>query len=100
MKTSIIRSLILIVLLAAVATCQPQSSNVAQVADGGPWQTILVITNTTTTATSASVTFYQDTAGGATQAWNLTPVEGSASNVQLPAGSSVFLHTPGTNPVT
>jgi len=99
MKTAI-HSLSLIALFTAVATCQPQSSNVAQVADGGPWQTIIVITNTTTTAASASVAFYQDTAGGATQAWNLTPVEGPASNVQIPAGSTVFLHTPGTNSVT
>ncbi len=100
MKTAIIRTLSLIVFLTAVATCQPQSSNVAQVADGGPWQTILVITNTTTTATTATVNFFQDTAGGATQAWNLTPLEGSAASVQVPAGSTVFLHTPGTNPTT
>jgi hypothetical protein len=100
MKTATIRSLSLTVFLTAIATCQPQSSNVAQVADGGAWQTILVLTNTTITAATATVTFYQDTAGGATQTWNLSTLEGSTQSVSIPAGSAVFLHTPGTNPVT
>jgi hypothetical protein len=80
---------------------QAQSLIIPQIADGGGWQTTIVVTNTTTSATSASLSFSQDAGGGATQSWNLPFLEGgSTQNLSLPAGGTLFLHTPGTASAT
>ena len=74
---------------------------IPQIADGGGWQTTLVLTNTTTSTASASLSFYQDTGGGATQTWNLSFLENvSTQNLSLPGGRTLFLHTPATNSTT
>jgi hypothetical protein len=83
-----------------VAFCQPQSVIIPQVADGGGWQTTLVLTSTTTGGGSATLSFYQETSGGATQSWNLSFLESTSQNVQVAGGDTVFLHTPGTGATT
>jgi|SRR5579872_3612489 len=94
MKTTL-RTLILTVPLAL--TCANAQQVIPQVADGGGWRSTLVLTNTTSSATIASLSFFQDTSGGATQAWTPTFLEGgSPSALNLAAGSTLFLHTPGT----
>jgi hypothetical protein len=90
----------LTVFLTALALGQPQSLFIPQVADGGNWQTTIVLTNTTTSPIGASLAFFQDTTGGATQSWNLSLIEAVAQSVQVPGGATVFLHTPGTGAVT
>jgi hypothetical protein len=65
-------------------------------AGGGIWKSVLVVTNTTSTDTTAVLTFFQETTGGNTQSWTPPFVEGPQSTLALPAGSTVFLHTPGT----
>jgi hypothetical protein len=78
-----------------------QTLIIPQIADGGGWQTTLVFTNTTTTAASVGLSFYEETGGGATQSWNLSFIENvSPQNVSVPGGGSVFLHTPATSSTT
>ena len=79
-----------------------QQQIVSQFADGASWQSVLVVTNTTSLATVASMTFFQDSgSSGGTTPWNPTFLESgiNAAAISLPAGSSQFLHTPGTSPV-
>jgi hypothetical protein len=60
-----------------------------------------VVANTTASATSASLSFFQDAGGGVTQSWNPPFLEGgSTQNLPLPAGGTLFLHTPGTAATT
>lgn len=72
---------------------------IPQVVDGAGWRTTLVITNTTASAATASLTFYQETSAGdgSTQPWAPAFIEGnSTQNLSLAAGGTIFLHTPGT----
>ncbi|MGC4053431.1 MAG: hypothetical protein QM757_29370 [Paludibaculum sp.] len=81
------------------AASTPQVQIIPQVADGGIWSTTIVLTNTTTSNLTASLNFRLSIAGsgGATSAWNPAFVENvSTSNLNIPAGSSIFLQTPGT----
>jgi|SRR5581483_1176547 len=94
------RYLFLIVSVAGLCFGQPQSVIVPQIADGGGWQTTLVLTSTTTTGGSATLSFYQETSGGATQTWNLPLMESSSQTVQVGGGATVFLHTAGAGAVT
>jgi hypothetical protein len=85
----------------ALSIGHAQTSVIPQIADGGGWQTTLVLTNTAANAASASLSFYQETSGGATQAWNLSFVEGvAAQSLTVPGGGTLFLHTPGAGAVT
>ena len=85
----------------AMAVGHAQTSVIPQVADGGAWQTTLVLTNTTASATLASLSFFQETSGGATENWDLPLLEvESTQNLPLPAAGTLFLHTPGTAGVT
>jgi len=81
--------------------CEAQTLIVPQVADGGGWRTAIVLTNTAATTASASLSFYMETTGGATQTWN-PPFQGGASaqNLTLPGGGTLFLRTAGTNATT
>lgn len=87
-----------IVLLLCWLPLQGQSPLIIpQVADGGGWQTTLVITNTTSNAANVSLTFQAETVAGATQTTPLPLLESiNASAIPVAAGSSTFLHTPGT----
>ncbi|PWU06654.1 MAG: hypothetical protein C5B51_11845 [Terriglobia bacterium] len=78
-----------------------QALIIPQVADGGGWQTTLVLTNTTTSSTAASVSFYQDTSNGATIPWNISFLEvASTQSITVPAAASIFLHSTGTAAAT
>jgi len=88
-------------LLLAFSWGHAQSLIIPQIADGGGWQTTLVVGNTTSSATTASIGFFQDIGSGATQNWNPPFIEGgSTQNLALPAGGTIFLHTSGTAAAT
>lgn len=70
---------------------------IPQVADGGGWQTTLVISNTTTNAANVALTFQAEVGGGATAPTSLPLLESvNTSAITIAGGSSMFLHTPGT----
>lgn len=72
-----------------------QAQIVAQVVDGGVWQTTMVLTNTTAGTAHASLSFFQDTTNYATQPWNLSFLEAaSTSPLTLAAGDPVFCTRP------
>jgi hypothetical protein len=82
---------------ASALVASAQTLVIPQIADGGGWQTELVLTNTGTTATTVTLNFFQSTSGGATQNWTPPFLETSVlQNIPVPAASTVFLHTPGT----
>jgi hypothetical protein len=72
---------------------------IPQVADGGGWSTTIVLSNKTATAQNVTLNFYRGIdANGTTAAWTPAFLENvSLPNITLAAGSSVFLHTPGTS---
>ena len=70
---------------------------IPQVADGKGWSTTIVLANKTSSTQSATLSFNMDTANSATTPWTPPFVESvSLSSISLPAGSTLFLHTPGT----
>jgi len=76
-----------------------QAQIIAQIVDGEVWQTTIVLTNTTAAPANASLSFFQEMAGYATQPWDLTFAEvASTASIPIPAGASLFLHTPGIAP--
>jgi hypothetical protein len=71
---------------------------IPHIADGAGWKTTLVLTNTSTSAATVTLVFHQETANSATEAWNLAFEEvSSTSNLNVPGGATVFLHTTGTS---
>jgi len=75
----------------------PQALIISQVVDGEVWQTTIVLTNTTANPANASLSFFQETPGNATQPWNLPFLEvASTQSIALAAGQTLLLHTPGT----
>ncbi|HEY1242497.1 MAG TPA: hypothetical protein VGF16_18175 [Bryobacteraceae bacterium] len=85
-------------ILLAALLARAQTVAIPQIVDGGGWQTTIVLTNTTANPAIASLSFYQETSGNATQSWNLPLLESvSLQNLSLAAGGTMFLHTPGTN---
>lgn len=92
-------------IIGAVVTNAPATAQktqvIAQVADGADWSTTIVLTNTTSANLTGSLNFRTSIAGGAgaTVAWNLGFKENvSTSSFTIPAGSTMFLQTPGTAP--
>jgi hypothetical protein len=83
--------------LFSLSSVLAQVQVIPQVADGAGWQTTLVLTNITANPDLATLKFHIDTSGGATQSW-LPPFQENISlaSLKLPAGSTLFLHTPGT----
>jgi len=82
---------------AAMLSLCAQVQDISQVADGGTWKSTVVVTNTTASAATFTLTFNMDTAGGATSPWTPTFLEGdNTTGLSLPAGSTMYLHTPGT----
>jgi hypothetical protein len=75
-----------------------QTQVIPQVADGAGWATTIVLTNTTTGDLPFTLNFRQATPNGAgvTTAWNPPFQDTSALGSNIPAGSSIFLRTPGT----
>ena len=92
--------------LVFLAVCFPravaaQALIIPQIADGGAWQTTLVLTNTSASPATVTLSFFQETTGGATQSWNLPLLEvSSTQNLSLPGAGTLFLHTPGTASTT
>ncbi len=83
--------------LFALSIGSAQTLIIPQIADGGGWQTTLVLTNTSTAAATANLTFFQSISGGGTTNWVPPFLETSTpQSVSVPAASTVFLHTPGT----
>ncbi len=81
----------------ALSVGSAQTLIIPQIADGGAWQTELALTNTGTTATTVSLSFFQSGANSTTQSWNPPFQEvGSTQNLSLPPASTTFLHTQGT----
>ncbi len=71
---------------------------IPQVADGAGWSTTIVLANKTSSTQSVTLSFNMDTANSATTPWTPPFVESvSLSSISLPAGSTLFLHTPGTS---
>jgi hypothetical protein len=95
--------LVPVALLAAASSGWAQNQNlyIPQIADGGSWQTTLVITNTSSVAASiSSISFYQEISPGVGQPnWNLSFEEG-ALPTSVPAGTTILLHTLGTAAAT
>ncbi len=82
--------------LLAPALCHAQTF-LPQIADGGNWYTAVVLVNTSPSAATASINFFQDTSSGATSPWSPPFVEvSSTQNLNVPAGGTVYMHTPGT----
>jgi hypothetical protein len=81
-----------------VVPCLGQTQTILpQIADGGNWRTAVMIVNTTASAGTVSLSFFQAVAAGNTIPWNPPFVEGSSTqNLAVPAGGTVFLHTLGT----
>ncbi len=70
---------------------------IPQVVDGEVWQTTIVVTNTTAATAQASLNFFVETSGNATQPWNLSFLEvSSTQSISLPPGATILFHTPGT----
>ena len=93
---TVLRNLIVTALFSLASVCA-QVQVISQFTDGADWSATLVATNTTTSDTIASLSFYMDTADGATTSWTPTFLENvNTQALAIPAGSSVFLHTPGT----
>lgn len=95
-----IRSITVVFFLAGLARGQSLVTYVPQIADGGAWQTTLVIANTSSSNAFVTVNLFQDTTGGNTQSWNPGFQEGSAQNLTLAGGATKFFHTLGTASVT
>jgi hypothetical protein len=91
----------------ACSFAQAQTSSIIpQIVDGGPWVTTIVVTNTGANTANASLSFFQELVGaatGATTPWDLVFEERNTVQPQalvLPAGTTLFLHTLGTAPLT
>jgi hypothetical protein len=79
------------------ATAQAQTQIFPQLTDGGGWRMAIFLQNTTSSATTASLSFFQDTANGATTPWNPPFLQTSnTSSIPIPAGGTYYLSTPGT----
>ena len=71
---------------------------IPQVADGAGWSTTIVLANKTSSTQSVALSFNMDTSNSATTPWTPPFLEGvSLSSISLAAGSTLFLHTPGTS---
>jgi hypothetical protein len=87
-------------MLSLCLICAPawaQGLIMSQIADGGGWQTTIVLTNTTANPASFSLGFYMDTGDGATQNWDLGFLEsGSTQSATISAGATLLFHSAGT----
>lgn len=95
------RYLFLAAFFCALSFGKAQALIIPQIADGGGWQTTIVLTNTSAIAASASLSFFEETGGGATQSWSPAFLEvSSTQNLSLAGGGSLFLHTAGAASAT
>jgi len=95
MKTILSRAML--AAFAAALSLSAEVQDISQVADGDNWKSTVAVTNTTSSAATFTLTFNKDTTGGATSPWTPTFLEGdNTTGLSLPAGSTMYLHTPGT----
>jgi len=88
-------------MLLSTLSAGAQTLIIPQIADGGGWQTTIVLTNTTTSIAVANLSFFQEGNGGSTSAWSLPLLETvTPSNISLRGGSTLYLHTSASAPVT
>jgi len=88
---------VVLISFSCIATAWGQALIIPQVVDGEVWQTTIVVTNTTAATAQASLNFFVETPGNATQPWNLSFLEvSSTQSISLPPGATILLHTPGT----
>ncbi len=74
-----------------------QILTIPHVLDGGGWQSTIVLTNSSASATSVSLIFHQDTSDGGSLPWNPPLLEvSSTSGMVMAPGSVIYLHTNGT----
>jgi hypothetical protein len=74
-----------------------QTLDIAQVADGGAFQTTFVLSNSLPIAGSALLNCFQDSSNNGTVTWNIPFIETvDLASISIPGAGSVFLHTPGT----
>lgn len=84
-----------------VSQCMGQTQTILpQIADGGNWRTAVMLVNTTTSAGTVNLNFFQAVAAGNTISWNPPFLETSTTqNLTVAAGGTMFLHTSGTSPI-
>ena len=78
-------------------TSSSQTQVIPQVADGAGWATTIVLTNTTSGDLPFTLNFKQAVPNGAgvTTPWSPPFRDSTPLNFNIPAGSSIFLRTPG-----
>src|ERR1700722_2020922 len=73
---------------------EAQAVIIPQIADGGAWQTTLVLTNTSAAAQSVNMTCNEEIGGERPHPWNLQFLEVSGTqNLSVPAAGTMILHT-------
>ena len=98
MKIRLVLSLAVSFLALGLLPALADTQIIPQVADGGGWSTTIVLVNKTSTTQSVALSFNMDTANGATTPWTPPFLESvSLSSISMAAGSTLFLHTPGTS---
>jgi hypothetical protein len=74
-----------------------QTLIIPDVIDGGGWQSTIVLTNSSGAGATATLRFHADTTAGNTKPWTPAFLEvSSTTGLVLAAGSTLYLHTPGT----
>jgi hypothetical protein len=72
---------------------------ISQIADGGAYQTTIVVVNRGPNPSTASLSFFMDTTGGQTAPWALQMVNNfNYGQFQVPPHSAVFMQTQDTAP--
>jgi len=91
----------LLLLASFVSTVVRGQTVIPQIADGGAFQTTLVLTNTSGSAATVGITFFQETTASATIPWSppFTDIN-STSSISIPAGGTVLIHSAGTAATT
>ncbi len=91
----------LLLLAAFISGAASAQTVIPQIADGGGWQTTIVLTNTSGSATTAGIAFFQETVASATAPWSppFTDVN-STSSIAIPAGGTVLIHSAATASTT
>ncbi len=80
-------------------TASVVSKVIPQIADGGGWQTTIVVINRGATTANASLSFFMDTSAGSTAPWAPQIADNvNYGQIQLAPHSALWMHTLGTAP--
>jgi hypothetical protein len=92
-------SLPAIVKVTITLSASPVSKVIPQIADGGGWQTTIVVVNRSSTTANASLSFFMDTIAGSTAPWAPQIADNvNYGQIQLAPHSALWMHTLGTAP--